>query len=226
MRDQEALFHVPCHAQELLHRHAEGQRLFRNTGPGGHVEHPEHRPRPLRPVLQEGILHDGAAARGEGAEDPVRFAFVEVGEGKEAGENIRGCEKDDGSRVVLFTKFVEALEHDEPGGSSELRRDPDHLPDELRGLLVPLALELARQAAGKEIFEGRADLALEPRVPPAARAPDRIHVKAKRTSLPHPGQHPDHAHVRGRHGNALAAVFRVGVIEGQRQLGAAEVLCP
>ncbi len=157
------------HADELVHRHSEGQRFFGNVGPGRHIEHADDGPGTGGVFFEIGVLHDRAAACRERTEDAIRFGFVIVGEGEESGKNIRGREKDDSAGIVRLLKHVEALENDKARRGLELRDDLQHLFDELGGLFVPLAFELAGNAAGQEIFErgadvlGKAGVALAPR---------------------------------------------------------------
>jgi len=44
-------------ANELVHRHSEGQRFFRNVGSGRHVEHTDDGPGAGGVFFEIGILH-------------------------------------------------------------------------------------------------------------------------------------------------------------------------
>jgi len=139
---------------------------------------------------------NGAASGAEGNADCIHPLRRVVGEGKQPGEHIGGCEEDDDFGLLGVRQFIQGLEEAILGRCFSRLRGGEIFPGDLRGFNVPFPFHLPGNPAGEEKFDVRPRRRLESHVEASAKAPHVFGVEIDRLPfLPGPFEQGKHADV-------------------------------
>jgi len=224
--DQKAFTHISDHTGELRPGDGEGKEVRVHTRAGRDVEHAEDGAGAFRSELAVWMVDDRSTAGTKGCDDRLGIDLVEVGQGEEAGEGVGPREEDDDRGLILRLQVVPALEDHESVRGLEGGLALEVLLDQLGRLLVALALQFARNAAGEEVGEARPQVRVEPEVAPGATAAEALAVETTGRTLTDGGQVADEAAKAVRRFGCRGGVRLIGVVESDGKLSAGEVRRP